>query len=291
MLPVLLGAAALWGISNMAEAEENVNKANKINEQAAEIANAANQKVKNAHSSMTSTLNKLGKTKMQLMSGNISEVADIMGKVYKNFKLNKDTKGLKELEDAGFNETLLGEMENLSTKAIELSETSEFKVNENGGLCAVGALGGAVLGFGMIAAPAMLLYSFMQSDEAEAALYEAKTRLDEAKVYEQRSENICALFKAISTRGNQINNLLNVLNIYFDSAVEQMNEVTRIYKYDFRNYPPEGKALLFYTWQIAKTVKIIVDTSLIQEDWSINPNIDNSINIGKRTLELLSSGD
>ena len=31
MLPVLIGATALWGISNMAEAEENVNKANKIN--------------------------------------------------------------------------------------------------------------------------------------------------------------------------------------------------------------------------------------------------------------------
>ena len=77
MIPVLFGAAALWGVSNMAEAENNIDRARSINKQAAAIANAANDKTRAAHSSMVGTLKRLGKTKMNLMTGNINDVANV----------------------------------------------------------------------------------------------------------------------------------------------------------------------------------------------------------------------
>lgn len=286
MIPLLFGAATLWGISNMADAENKTKNANRINYEAAGIAERANRQVTNAHSNMTQILNKLGKNKMTIMSGNINVVADVMSKIYKNFKLNNDTRGLRELEDGGINNILISEMQSLSTKAIELQQTKEFKSVGAGSFCAIGALGGAVLGLGAITAPAMLIYSFMKTDEAEAALYEAKTRLDEARYYEERSKNICALFNAITRRGEQINNLLANLNCYFDSAVYQMRNVVRNSGYTWKDYPEEYKAIIFYTWQIASTVKMIVDTSMIQEDWSINSEIDKPIEIGEQTLEL-----
>lgn len=288
MIPLLLGGAALWGVSNMADAENKTRNANMINAQAAQIADSANRQVTNAHSNMTKVLNKLGKTKMDLMSGNINDVANVMGKIYKTFRFNKDTEGLRELEEGGINMAMISEMEDLSNKAIALQQTPEFKSVNTGSFCAVGALGGAVLGLGAIAAPAMLLYSFMKTDEAEAALYEAKTRLDEARYYEQRSKNICALFNAISTRGKQIDNLLVNLNRYLDPAVYQMKDVIGQNGYEFKTYPEEYKAVIFYTWQITQTVKIVVDTSVIKEDWSINPEIDKKIEVGSQTLELLS---
>lgn len=287
MIPVLIGAA-LWGVSNMAEAENNIDRARSINKQAAAIADAANDKTKAAHSSMIGVLKRLGKTKMNLMTGNINDVADIMSNIYRNFKINRDTQGLRELEEGGIDEFMLSEMTELSDRAIEIASTREFASADTGSFCAVGALGGAVLGAG-IAAPAMLIYSFMKSDEAEAALYEAQSRLDEARYYEQCCKNICALFQALETRGNQIDNLLNRLNNYFNPAVNQLNEVKFRRRYDFRNYSPEEKALVFYTWQIAKTTKIIVDTSLMREDWSLNPDIERPLEIGNKTLALLSS--
>lgn len=291
MVPLLIGAAALWGIGNISEAEDNAERATKINTQAAEIADAANRQVKRAHSDMARTLEKLGETKMNLMSGNINDVADVMGKIYKNFKFNRDTAGLKELEDGGFDEKVLMEMQDLSNKAIELADSKEFEENDNGSFCALGALGGCVLGLGAIAAPALLIYSFMKSDEAEAALNEAKTRLDEAKIYEERGKNICALFKAIDTRGQQIDDILNRLNDYFDDAVKELNKVKQKYKYDFKRYPKKGKAVLFYAWQLAQTTKKIVDTSMIREDWSINVDIDRPIENGERIIALLESAE
>ena len=38
MIPILVGAAALWGVSNMADAENKTRQANNINTQAAQIA-------------------------------------------------------------------------------------------------------------------------------------------------------------------------------------------------------------------------------------------------------------
>ena len=289
MIPLLFGAAALWGLGNLSEAERKASQANNINEQAAAIADAANKNAKQAHEEMVQILKSLGTTKMELMSGNINDVADVMGNVYKNFRLNHDTEGLKELEDAGFNELMLNELQTLSTKAIELSTTTEFITANNGAFCAIGALGGIVLGAGIIAAPAMLIYSFMKSDESEAALYEAKTRLDEAKYYAERSKNICALFNAITNRGKQIDTLLNQLNEYFTPAVQEMNSIKNQYHYDYNNYPDEGKAILFYSWQIAQTVKTIIDTSMVHEDWSINLELDRPMEIGLQTIALLSN--
>ena len=289
MIPLLFGAAALWGLGNLSEAERKASQANNINEQAAAIADAANKNAKQAHEEMVQILKSLGTTKMELMSGNINDVADVMGNVYKNFRLNHDTEGLKELEDAGFNELMLNELQTLSTKAIELSTTTEFITANNGAFCAIGALGGIVLGAGIIAAPAMLIYSFMKSDESEAALYEAKTRLDEAKYYEERSKNICALFNAITKRGKQIYTLLNQLNGYFTPAVHEMNMIKKKYQYDYKNYPDEGKAVLFYSWQIAQTAKKIIDTSMVHEDWSIYLELDRTMEIGLQTIALLSN--
>lgn len=288
MIPILVGAAALWGVSNMADAENKTRQANNINTQAAQIATRANRQVNNSHKNMTKVLDNLGRTKMDLMSGNISDVANVMGKIYKNFKLNNDTQGLRELEEGGINLSLISEMHDLSTKALELQNTKEFQNTSTGSFCAVGALGGAVLGLGVIAAPAMLLYSFMKTDEADAALYEAKTRLDEAQYYEERSKNIATLFNAIAKRGKQIDDLLNGLNHYFNNAVRQMKDAVKKEGYTWKKYSDESKAIIFYTFQIAQTVKMIVDTSMIQDDWSINPDIEKTIQIGSQTFELLS---
>ena len=288
MVPLLLGGAALWGVSNMADAEDKARNANMINSQAAQIAERANRQVTNAHANMTQTLDKLGETKMDIMSGNISTVAGIMTTINNKIKMNRDTKGLRELENGGINNMMVAEMQDLSDKAIKIQQTPEFRSGGMGSFCAVGALGGAVLGLGAIAAPAMLIYSFMKSDEAEAALYEAKTRLDEARYYEQRSQNICSLFNAIARRGEQMHSLLTHLDTYFDSAVMQLKNAVRRGGYIWSDYGEEEKAIIFYTFQIAQTVKTIVDTSMIQEDWSISPEIEQPIQIGEQTLNLLS---
>ncbi len=82
MVPLLLGAAAIWGISNVADAESNVNAANRINKEAAELANDANQRLTNAHGQMMQTIDKLGNTK-RIISKEIGNVGDLIEKITK----------------------------------------------------------------------------------------------------------------------------------------------------------------------------------------------------------------
>ena len=290
MIPVLLGAAAIWGISNLEEAERKARDAREIDAQAAKIAEDAQAKVEASHEKMKGVLTELGKRKMYLMKGNVTDVANFMHNLNKKFRLYHDTEGLRELEKNGITEETLKEVTTLSQNTLELAASTDFKHDVDGSLGALGALGGAVLGFGAIAAPALLIYGFMKSDEATKILYEAKTRLDKANYYAERSKNISALFNAIATRGTQMNDLLFNLNRYFDPAVEKLKEVNRLNKdnYNLKSYPLEHQVAIFYAWQIMETVKTIINVSMIHEDWSINPDIEQPIEIGEKAVALLS---
>ena len=294
MIPVLLAAgAAIWGINNLDEAERKTRQASDINKEAAKISEAAYNRVKNSHGNMTDTLVQLGRTKENLMNGNIQTIVDIMSKIYKKVKIDRDTQGLRELQEGGITEIGLGEFTAMTQKAVDISKNAKnINTDDNHGWAATGAFAATAVGLGVVAGPAFVLYSIMESDKADEALYNAKTQLDEARVYEERCKNIDALFAAITTRGKQIDNLLGRLNYHFDSAVSQLQYVHRTNKEKkYSSYPQEHKAVVFYSWQIAQTIKTIIDTSMINEDLSLNSDMERPLEEGNQTLKLLSSAN
>ena len=128
----------------------------------------------------------------------------------------------------------------------------------------------------------------MKSDEAEAALYEAKTRLDEARYYQERCKNIATLFSAIGARGRSINNLLNDLDRYYEPILDDMSQIVRgSHGYDFASYNDKERTILFLAYQMTCTMKILVDAPIVEEDWSINPLIDSRIEKGQQQIQLL----
>lgn len=291
MVPVLVGAAAIWGLSNMAEAESNVATANAINKEAADMAQNAYENVSQRHAEMMDSLERLGETKKRTSIA-IGFAGDYIQDITKKIKLDNDLESMRELEDAGIQEDVLEKMHILSQQVKELSMDNDKQSSMSGddnSTCVLGALGGAALGFGVVAMPAMLLYSFIKSDEAESAYHKAKTRMDEARVFNERCNNMCALFKAITTRGEQIEDLIQKLNKYFVPSVEQLSNIVGTYGNDYKNYTPESKMAVFYSFQLAQTVKAIVETSMVQEDWSISPVLDDTVEMGEKTVLLLSS--
>ena len=278
MVPLIaVGAAALWGASKVSDAKDNLRRANDINSQAAAIANDSKAEVDRAHGNMKKFLDIVGETKMDLMSGIYDDFACTAGKIHRKFKVNHDTAGLRELEEFGFNEKILNEMQTLSNEAKRLISTPEFDSADGGSYAAIGLLGAGVLGLGgsLIAGPAMAIYGMMKSDEAEAALYEASSRLDEARLYQERCR--------------QINNLLIDLNKYFEPAVDNMNNIAYRRNYNFTGASIQEKMPIYYTFQIANTIKNIIDTAIIQDDWSINPMLDTPIIKAQENIKLLKS--
>lgn len=296
MIPVLFGGAIGWVIGskigeNIARTEAYSETANEINSEAAKIVNEANGCLKSSHANMTDALTTLGTTKTKIMAGNITATIEVMSKLHKNARINHDTVGVRELEEAGFRQNMVVEVEKISNHAAALTKIEEVDGATTLNLVSVGVYGFGIFVnpiFAIPALPALLLYSSSKSDEAEAEMYKAATRLEEAHYHEERCKSSCALFNAIARRGRQIDKLLVGLNRYFDDSVKNLNAVTRYQGFEYRAYPKDARVVVFYNWQIAQTVKAIIDTSMISEDGSLNAEIDSPLEVGYKTLRLLS---
>lgn len=293
MIPVLVGAAALFGAAKISDANDKIRSANSINSQAARIADSAKNQVEKSQNEMNYSLDRLGRTEKNIMDCNIKNFVAMFKSIYDDFEYKKNYSGLQKLEQMGFKKKVIEEMQSISKKFTELSSTQKFKEIEGNSYGAIGLFGaGALLGgLGVIAAPAALLYGIMKSDEAEAALYEAKSRMDEARLYEQRCKNLSALFSAINARGRMLNNLLTDLNIYLTPAVRDMSSIISRCGLELDEYPEAEYLQIFYAYQITNTVKILIETPIVQSDWSINPMLDHSLEIGQKNVAMIKSAN
>ena len=142
-----------------------------------------------------------------------------------------------------------------------------------GGAIAAGgggiAAGTAVLG-GLVAAPALLVTGFFLGSKAETALNDARANRDKARKYEQEIENLRSVLFAIKGRANQINNLLDNLNKKFYPAISKLNDVIEFVGDDYRSYSPKAKDAVLLAANLAKTIKFVLDTSLLKEDGTLN---------------------
>lgn len=157
-----------------------------------------------------------------------------------------------------------------------------------GGSLAAGGFGMAggmaVLG-GLVAGPALAVGGAFMAAKAKAALNDAKTNLDQARKFEQEGQNICSLLYAIEERAIQIGGLLRGLDERFVPAVASMVNIIEMAGTDWRDYRPKEKAVIGKAAQLAKTIKIVLDTSILREDGSLDPSSEEKLNEGNRFLE------
>ena len=286
MIPVLLGAAAIFGAGKMIGAHSDNQEAKETNAQATRIANSARNKAVSANEKMNRTLDQLGRTETKLMRGNISDFVKMMSGIYDEFEYRRNKTGLEMLEEMGFQRKVVEEMKKLTTAMSkfnsnpQLGSGDEVTSGTKLGLMGVGSLllGGVV---------GMAIYGIMRSNEAEAALYEARTRLDKANLFRERCEGLCAFFDAVSNRTNKVNRLVDNLNSYLTPALDNMRKIVSRNGYDFSRYSEEDQIGVFYAYQITQTIKNLIEAPIIQNDGTLNPMLDAPIDAAEQNLELL----
>ena len=128
-----------------------------------------------------------------------------------------------------------------------------------------GMAGGmAVLG-GIVAGPALAIGGAFMASKAEKALNDARSNMDMARKFEQEGKNICSTLNAIKARASQIDNLLDDLNERFDYEIDKLKNVIYFFGTDYRNYNEDARNTVMKSAQLAKTIKIVLDTSLLTE--------------------------
>lgn len=151
-----------------------------------------------------------------------------------------------------------------------------------------GMAGGmAVLG-GIVAGPALAIGGAFMASKAEKALNDARSNLDQAHAFQEQGENICSVLNAIQDRAIQIKDLLDELDYRMSRAVSEVDNIIYDFGTDYRKLNRSAKEEIGIAAQIAKTIKIVLDTPLLNEDGELNDY--DTYNLIEDTQDLLNSG-
>lgn len=147
-----------------------------------------------------------------------------------------------------------------------------------------GMAGGmAVLG-GLVAGPALAIGGAFMASKAKEALYDAEENYDKARAFNEQSKNIASELKAISKRANQIAEILERLDRYFARSNRAMNDVISEAGTNWKDYSVAQKKTVGACAQLAKTIKLILDTSLMGEDGKLTRESKAAVEMGKDAI-------
>lgn len=161
-----------------------------------------------------------------------------------------------------------------------------------GGSLAAGGLGIAggtmVLG-GLVAVPALAIMGFVVGAKASAAKDEAYSNLAKAKKTSAElmiAEDLC---NDISSKCNMFVNLLNILDSYFKPLIDKIDEAISQHGNDYTRFSQEQKQATAAAASIAKAIKMVLDTPILDSDGNITKESERILNQIKP--EALSKGD
>ena len=151
-----------------------------------------------------------------------------------------------------------------------------------------GMAGGvAVLG-GIVVGPALAIGGAFMAAKAEKALNDARANYDKARKFKQEADNICEALFAIEKRSNQIREVLEKLDTYLATSVSKLKTVLEIAGVDWHEYRDKEQKIVLQAASVAKTTKVILDTSILREDGSLDPRSQDKLDTGIKYLSTLS---
>lgn len=161
-----------------------------------------------------------------------------------------------------------------------------------GGSLATGGLGVAggtmVLG-GLVAGPALAIMGLIVGAKASSAKDEAYSNLAKAERASEELMIAVDLCENISSKCKMFVNLLNKLDTYFKPLIDKIDEAISLHGTDYNKFSQEQKQATAAAASIAKAVKMVLDTPILDSDGNITKESGRILNQIKP--ENLSKGD
>jgi hypothetical protein len=299
--------AAGFGAKKGYDAYEDYDIASNYNEKAEIIYNKAKKDLELKKEETNKLLEELGKLKVSIYEGSLMDFIDIFEEI-KNIDFNDGIKlenliNIDKQDILDIKNTVLEMKEVLGGGILALgggalagfgalggvgmlaSASTGTAIATLSGAAATNAtlawLGGGALsagGFGMaggmvvlggiVAGPVLAIGGFILASKAEEAKYKAYGNYDEAKAIAEQINTVIVVLDGIHFRTLEFIDILEPLNDDFETYIEKMEDIVYRSK-DYSKYSQSEKQIILTTASIAKTVKNICDSPIIDENGEV----------------------
>lgn len=151
-----------------------------------------------------------------------------------------------------------------------------------------GMAGGMVVLGGIVAGPALAIGGAIFASQAKTALNNSYSNYDKAKAFKAQARNIGIALKSICTRASQLTELIQDLDKYFVIQIELMKKIINTKGTDWEKFSNNEQIDIYKCIQLAKTMKIILDTPLLKQDGQLDDITNKVLEDGNKYLQVLA---
>jgi len=300
--PFLIGAAVVLcgtaAVGGHLSAKEKNEKAQNIVEKAKKKYEKTKLNLETKQNDVNAAFVSLMQNKKVILNTVLQRFANTYKKV-KDFKL-KDSTGISEIDKMQFG---ISELEELKKLSIVYKEADDSIDDSNIAMALGAAAGPAVAGFmgssfiaatltsplAVVGAPLFLFSAFKADAKADENLEKAETYSKETSVSVKKMKASITLCDAVKTKVSMFESLLlnlqKLLVVYEKNMTDIVNKnekkFKRVNQADFSN---DDLSVIAATRSIAKAVKIVIDTPIIDNEWRLTPESEVNYDIGEKVM-------
>lgn len=311
-----------YGIKKGFDAKSDYDQAERVNNRAQKIYDEQSTKLDSARKSANRAMNSLGKYKFKTYQQFIIPFVEIFSTI-KNIDFitpdissggipqEKDTflemrsiaLEMKDVVSGGISSLgagglaglaaygSVGTLASASTGTAIASLSGAAATNATlawlgGGAISAGGLGmaggTAVLG-GIVAGPVLAVGGMMLASKAEEAVHNAYSNLEKAELAVEEMKTATVATRAIRKRFRDLHQLLSELNQTFEVHLGRFVTLARSNQ-DYKTYAADEKKLTYATFQMAATIKQLLELKLISDDGCLTSSPERVMQEARKAL-------
>jgi len=156
----------------------------------------------------------------------------------------------------------------------------------SGGL---GMAGGTMILGGIVAGPILAIGGMVMASKAEEAKENAYANLAQAELLAEEMKTATVITHSIKSRLDEVHEVLSELKSRFSPLLQSFETLISSNGIDYRTYSEEDKKGVFILASLAKTIKLISDSPLIDENGIVTKESREAISSGKDSLTSIGS--